>query len=248
MPSFLYPLPIAIAAGLVALPILIHLINLMRHRKIEWAAMEFLLVSQKRNRTWVMLKQLLLLLLRMAAIAAAVFMVTQPIVQSGLFGGSRQHHIVLLDDSFSMTDHWADTTAFDEAKKFIARLGKQASEQPSRQEFTLLRFSQTSRPSKGTQADLMSETVDTGGFLKKLDETLQRLRASQLAVGPEEALKAATQMVGDGGDEQHIVFIVSDYRTKDWMGAAELRKLLDKLNAAGARWNSSIVSMPRDRI
>src|SRR5436853_7924598 len=103
MPTFLYPLPIAIIAGLIGLPILIHLINLMRHRKIEWAAMEFLLVSQKRNRTWVMLKQLLLLLLRIAAIAAAVLMVSQPILQSGLFGGSRQHHIVLLDDSFSMS-------------------------------------------------------------------------------------------------------------------------------------------------
>ncbi len=235
MPSFLYPLPIAIAAGLVALPILIHLINLMRHRKVHWAAMEFLLVSQKRNRTWVMLKQLLLLLLRIVAIAAAVLMVTQPLVQSGLFGGNRQHHIVLLDDSFSMSDHWSDTTAFDEAKKFIARLGKQASEQPSRQEFTLLRFSQASHPSKGTQGDLMSETVDTGEFLKKLDRTLQRLHVSQLSVGPAEALKAATQMIGDGGDEQHIVFVVSDLRAKDWAGAAELRKLLLKINAAGGK-------------
>ena len=84
MPTFLYPLPIAIIAGLIGLPILIHLINLMRHRQIQWAAMEFLLVSQKRNSTWVMLKQLLLLLLRMAAIAAVLAMVTQPIVQNTL--------------------------------------------------------------------------------------------------------------------------------------------------------------------
>src|SRR5215475_4356618 len=104
MPSFLYPLPIALVAGLIALPIAIHLINLMRHRKVQWAAMEFLLLSQKRNRTWVLLKQLLLLLLRIAAIAAVLAMVTQPIVQStfgGLFGSGKLHHIVLLDDSFS---------------------------------------------------------------------------------------------------------------------------------------------------
>src|SRR5215471_8516001 len=119
MPTFLYPLPIAIVAGLIALPILIHLINLMRHRRIQCAAMEFLIVSQKRNSTWVMLKQLLLLLLRIAAIAAAVAMVTQPIVQStlgGMFGSGKLHHIVLLDDSFSMSDAWSGTTAFDEAK------------------------------------------------------------------------------------------------------------------------------------
>src|ERR1700742_3629097 len=111
MPSFLYPLPIALATGIIALPIVIHLINLMRHRRVEWAAMEFLLASQKRNRSWVMLKQLLLLLLRMAAIAAAVLMVAQPILENklgALFGRSKLHHIVLLDDSFSMSDAWAD--------------------------------------------------------------------------------------------------------------------------------------------
>ncbi|HZZ30273.1 MAG TPA: BatA domain-containing protein [Pirellulales bacterium] len=238
MPSFLYPLPIALVAGLIVLPIAIHLINLMRHRKVQWAAMEFLLLSQKRNRTWVMLKQLLLLLLRIAAIVAVVLMVAQPIVQNklaGLFGGSKLHHIVLLDDSFSMSDHWADTTAFDEAKKFVLRLGRQAAEQPARQEFTLLRFSQAAHPSRGTQTDLSGETVDTDQFPKKLDQTLQRLHVSQMAVGPAEALKAAAQNIGDGGESSYVVFLVSDFRTKDWLQAKELQKLLRKLNEAGAR-------------
>jgi len=238
MPTFLYPLPIAIAAGLIGLPILIHLINLMRHRRVQWAAMEFLLVSQKRNSTWVLLKQLLLLLLRIAAIAAAVVLVTQPIVQSklgGLLGSGKLHHTVLLDDSFSMSDHWADTTAFDEAKRVIARIGRQAAQQPGRQQFTLLRFSQASRGDRGTQADLAAQTVDAGEFPKKLDETLEHLRASQLAVGPAEAIKAAVQTVGDGTESKHVVFIVSDFRAKDWSGAAELQKLLAKLNDAGAQ-------------
>ena len=101
---------------------LIHLINMMRHRRVQWAAMEFLLVSQKKHRTWIMLKQLLLLLLRMAAVAAVVLMVAQPRLQNqlgNLLGGTRTHHIVLLDDSFSMSDRWADTDAFSEAKKVV---------------------------------------------------------------------------------------------------------------------------------
>ena len=53
---------------LVAAPIVIHLINLLRHRRVPWAAMEFLLASQKKYRTRVLLKQLLLLALRVAAI------------------------------------------------------------------------------------------------------------------------------------------------------------------------------------
>ena len=35
---------------LVALPVLIHLINLLRHRRVKWAAMEFLLESRKKER------------------------------------------------------------------------------------------------------------------------------------------------------------------------------------------------------
>ena len=46
----------------VGVPVLIHLINMLRHRRVRWAAMEFLLRSHKKNRTWVTLKQLLLLL------------------------------------------------------------------------------------------------------------------------------------------------------------------------------------------
>ena len=41
-----------------------------------------------------------------------------------LFGSGKLHHIVLLDDSFSMSDHWADTSAFDEAKQVILPIGQ----------------------------------------------------------------------------------------------------------------------------
>ena len=141
MPSFLHPalfwtlgLP---TLGVVAIPVLIHLINMMRHRRVPWAAMEFLLLSQKKNRTWVMLKQLLLLLLRMLAVAAVVLLVAQPVLQNqwgNLLGGTRTHHIVLLDDSFSMSDRWEDTDAFAEAKKVVQRIscrGRPASPSPA---------------------------------------------------------------------------------------------------------------------
>ena len=61
MPTFDFPsvlwwgLPVAVA------PLLIHLINLLRHRTVDWSAMEFLLASQRKYRTRVLLKQLLLM-------------------------------------------------------------------------------------------------------------------------------------------------------------------------------------------
>ena len=56
MPLLWWGLPLAAA------PLLIHLINLLRHRQVKWAAMEFLLASQRKYRTRVLLRQLLLLL------------------------------------------------------------------------------------------------------------------------------------------------------------------------------------------
>ncbi len=104
--SFLYP-PLLWGLALVALPALIHLINLLRHRTVRWGAMEFLLKSHKRQRHWLWLKQLLLLLSRMAAVALAALVAAQwvaPKQWSFLLGVAATRHSVLLDDSLSSSD------------------------------------------------------------------------------------------------------------------------------------------------
>src|SRR5437867_11279123 len=55
---------LAAGGALVSAPILIHLINRMRFKRIRWAAMEFLLKSQKRNRRRLIIEQIILLMLR----------------------------------------------------------------------------------------------------------------------------------------------------------------------------------------
>ena len=208
MPFFVHPnlfwtlgLP---TLGVVAIPVLIHLINMMRHRRVEWAAMEFLLVSQKKNRTWIMLKQLLLLLLRMAAVAMVVLVAAQPLLRNqwtSLLGGARTHHIVLLDDSYSMSDHWADTDAFTEAKKAVARFGAEAARQVEPQAFTLLRFSEVRQSQRGTQPDLLKQAVGAD-FVSTLDNTLANIKVTQTAVGPIAALRAIGQLLGTADSER----------------------------------------------
>ncbi|MFM8704851.1 MAG: BatA domain-containing protein, partial [Planctomycetia bacterium] len=67
MPSFDFQSLLWWGLPLVAAPVIIHLINLLRHKRIKWAAMEFLLASQRKYRTRVLLKQFLLLMARVAA-------------------------------------------------------------------------------------------------------------------------------------------------------------------------------------
>jgi len=240
MTSFLYPgawVGAAAAAVLIAVPILIHLINMMRHRRVQWAAMEFLLISQKKNRTWVILKQLLLLLMRMAAIAAVVFLVPHPKLQSELgrlLGGVKTHHIILLDDSYSMSDRGAGGSAFDKAKEVIYRIAESAMSQPTPQEVTLLRFSQADRPGN-RQPDLLQTPVDTQ-FLQEVKNRLGPVEVSQTAAGPLAALKAVGQLLGEQEETSELViYLISDFRAKDWASPTDVKDQLLQFQKRGAR-------------
>ena len=222
---------------IVGVPVLIHLINMLRHRRVDWAAMEFLLESQKKNRTWIIFKQLLLLLMRMAAVATIVLVVAQPLLRNqlgDLFGASKTHHILLLDDSCSMSDRGADTSAFDEAKKVIGRIGTEAARQVQPQTVTLLRFSQAGRTARGTQPDLLEEPVGPN-FVDRLHEALGPLAASQMPAGPNQALEAIGQLLGTSDDEHRIVYLISDFRARQWEEPADLKKRLQHLADSGAK-------------
>jgi hypothetical protein len=237
MPSFVHESLVWWGLPLVGLPILIHLINLMRHRRVEWAAMEFLLESQKRHRRSVLFKELLLLLLRMAAVAAVVLMLAQPLLRNrfgALLGGSKTHHVVLLDDSFSMSDHWADTTGFDQAKRVVEQLAAAAGRRDTPQVFTVLRFSRARHLAAGTQPDLLAAPVDSA-FAGSLEKLLGPLVASQTAAEPEGALEAVDRLPPRAEDEDRIVYVVSDFRTRQWQEPTSLRKILERLDQGGVQ-------------
>jgi len=240
MPSFLHPalfwtlgLP---SLGVVALPVLIHLINMMRHKRVEWAAMEFLLVSQKKNRTWVLLKQFLLLLLRMIAVAVVVFLVAQPVLQNrwgNLLGGTRTHHIVLLDDSFSMSDRWEDTSAFAEAKRVVERIGTDAVREVNPQTFTLLRFSRVGRAQRSAAPDFTKQPVNPQ-FADELSALLSKIKVTQTAAEAKPTLQAVAQLLGENDGERRIIYVISDFRARQWEHPADLRAELMRLDEAGA--------------
>src|SRR4051794_1035042 len=129
---------------LALLPLLIHVINLVRHQRVQWAAMEFLLASYKKHRRWVWLKQFLLMLARIAIIALIVLMCAQWITQDqwlSLFAGKATHHYVLLDDSFSMSQRVGGSSAFDQARQVVASLAAEAGQMETEHRLTLIRYS-----------------------------------------------------------------------------------------------------------
>ena len=216
--------------ALAGVPVLIHLINMFRHRRVQWAAMEFLLASQQKNRTRVILRQLLLLLMRMAAIAVVVLMLARPRLEGrwgSLFGGGRTHHVVLLDDSFSMSDRWSDTSAFAEAKAVIERIGRDAARSLEPQTFTLLRFSRVESGELGTRPDMLEETVDSG-FADRLREVLDQMEVSQTAAGPIPVLEAVDRLTGSSPGRRSV-YLISDFRARQWRTPGDLKNRLHDL-------------------
>jgi hypothetical protein len=113
--SFVNP---AILGGLVLLsaPIIIHLLNKRHFQIVPWAAMDFLLQAESRNRRRLRLEDLILLLLRMLIIGLIVFAVARPLLK-GVGAPREEERIVILDDSFSMEASDAGGTAFSFAKQ-----------------------------------------------------------------------------------------------------------------------------------
>src|SRR3954462_6734124 len=111
---FTNPLTMVAGGAMVSAPIIIHLINRMRFRRVKWAAMEFLLKAQKRSRRRLIIEQLILLLLRCLLVALAALLVARFLgfnldSLNSLFGAQRENvHVVLLDDSLSMRDQHRD--------------------------------------------------------------------------------------------------------------------------------------------
>ncbi len=219
-----------LVAGAVAIPILIHLINLVRHKTVHWAAMEFLLKSHKRNRNYIWIKQLLLLLARIALLLMALVLLGQVGCDgdriSRLLGARSTHHYVLLDDSFSMSqrgDNENDPAAFDRAKATLSLIARRARDRQN-QKFTLLRYSKvpvdqiqvaSSVDEVNSVADIENILVDSQ-FEALLETVKGTLELSWLNVGIEAALKRVSTLVDERSDENAIVYVLSDFRSKDW--------------------------------
>ncbi|MEC9081527.1 MAG: BatA domain-containing protein [Verrucomicrobiota bacterium] len=90
---------------LLSLPVLIHLINRMRHRPRQWAAMQFLLAATRSSTSHAKLRNLLILLMRMLAVLALFVFLQRPLVGGWIgwaLGGAPDVILLLVDRSASM--------------------------------------------------------------------------------------------------------------------------------------------------
>ncbi len=103
---FVNPPMVWFALGAMGVPVLIHLLNRRRYRRVDWAAMRFLeaAVSQRARR--LRIEHLLLLLMRMGVVGLFGIAVARPFFPFSALRsvvGSRVHRVLVIDDSLSMS-------------------------------------------------------------------------------------------------------------------------------------------------
>lgn len=124
--TFLSPLLIwGVLLG--AIPIIIHLLNRRRFRRVDWAPMKYLKLTVQRNRRRIQLEELLLLLLRIALPVLLFFLLARPVLnptgmESWLGRGGRSSEVLVVDDSLSMGYASPEGTAFQKASQVASAL------------------------------------------------------------------------------------------------------------------------------
>ena len=240
-----FPNPWFMAAGgaLVASPILIHLINRMRFKRIRWAAMEFLLKSQKRNRRRLIIEQLILLLLRILLVLLAAFLLARYLYSGAQDEGGTQH-VMIIDNGLSMTDHWREegksTTAFAKAKEEAVSVVKEIAETKSAQEMTVYLLSDLERPI--FQGRLTSSSSD------EVRRQLEGEKATAEHLSPSAGLVFATGYLKNQPQKHKVLHYIGDFRDNKWVSGPEgerTSKAVDETLLAGVNINLLDVAFPK---
>ena len=124
----------AILFGLLAasIPVIIHLFNLRKLKKIEFSTLTFLKELQKNKIRKIKLKQWVLLALRVLIILFVVMAFARPVLQSIQIGGTtsaaKTTAIFILDDTYSMSVVDQKGSYFNQSKEIINQVIPQLQE------------------------------------------------------------------------------------------------------------------------
>lgn len=251
---FLYP-ALTIGFLFVAVPLLVHLINMLRHRRQRWAAMDFLLVSYRKQKKWIRLRQLLLLLSRLAVATLLIALLcgwTGGGQMLSMLGGQTSHHVVVLDDSYSMHDEsiggggqpvtamgggadaaaGAATTAYGRSLQALQDLTRRLASSDGNHQLTVIRASRAAMAIRGSQAgdavaDLSAQTITSDARL--INRVMSTL-ASPVRTDLVPAIDLATRLINSAPADSRFLYIASDFRQRDWGSAERLAQSLRALS------------------
>lgn len=196
--EFLNPLALAALAA-AAIPLIIHLFNFRRPRKVDFSSLEFVKELQKSTMQRVRIKQWLLLLLRIMAIACLVLAFARPTLTgslAGTVGGDVRSSVALIvDNSLSMTLRDAGGEYLRQAKDVAAGI---IDEMDTGDEIFVL-------PTSGIRA-ADARYTNVGSAI----EAVENLEPSPGSTSLEEAVLRAGEMLEGAAHLNREIYVLSD--------------------------------------
>jgi len=229
--------PIALLGLLLALaPIIIHLLNLLRHRTVPWAATRFLFQARKSSSRLSKLKRWLILLVRVLALAALAFMIARPMTGGdslfSLSNGSPEVLVLVLDRSASMET----TTDKDSLTK---------------RQKALEAFQSFARPWTESRLVVLDSALEEPFFIDRADsfkdEALQRFFGpTDTAADLPGTLSKTLDWLKEQGVGTAEILVVSDMQSSNWeleRNADIMRKINRTLSEKKDFWKLTFLNM-----
>ena len=229
--------PIALLGLLFALaPVIIHLLNLLRHRTVPWAATRFLFQARKSSSRLSKLKRWLTLLLRVLALAALAFMIARPMTGGdsifSLSNGSPEVLVLVLDRSASMET----TTEKDSLTK---------------RQKALEAFQSFARPWTESRLVVLDSALEEPFIIDRADsikdETLQRFFGpTDTAADLPGTLSKTLEWLKETGVGTAEILVASDMQSSNWeleRNANVMEKINRTLSEKKDFWKLSFLTM-----
>ncbi len=213
--------------ALVGVPVVIHLLTRRRHRRVVWAAMDFLLEADKQTRKRVRLENFLLLLLRCLVVLWIVLLVSRPwweprgagaLAGMGL-GGAAREYVLVVDDSPSMGVKEGVGTTFGHmvrgVREFLHELAEGGGVGGRGDLVTILRTSGMGEP-------MVNREVVSRARVEEWSAGLEGMEPSDMPAKWEEVLgQVKTILGGESGGLARQVYLLTDLREGDWRLSGE---------------------------
>ena len=195
---FIYP-EFLFALSALAIPVIIHLFNFRRFKKIYFTNVRFLREIKQDTQSRSRLKHLLILISRLLALAFLVFAFAQPFIPSANQhkGSGTERISIYIDNSFSMDAIGKNGALLETAKKKAREI---ASTYKASDQFQLLTTDFEGRHQRLVSRDEFKKLVDEvkpGSSVRPLSEVVQR---------QEQALSGIDQTI------HKSMFLLSDFQ------------------------------------
>ncbi len=191
------------ALAAMALPVIIHILNRRRVKKIRFSSLEFIAELNKRRMSKINLRRWIILLLRTLAVLCLVLAFARPTIRSTapLFmpGDTPQHIVICLDVSYSMGAEQEKGTAFTAAQALARQV---VDECQGNDLLNVVAFS--------TRADVAFEAGTRNKQVIK--NAIDELDVSGEGTSTRGAVEAAADLIARSDVATGEIYVISDFR------------------------------------